>query len=110
MNKYSVEIKWAFIFGVAYLIWMLLEKSLGYHSIKAVQEPIFNLLFTLISFVIYFLALKEKKTKIYQNEMEWKHGFASGIVLSFFTTIITTTVVFITFSLISPTFLKTLLN
>lgn len=106
MNKYSVEIKWSLIFGGAFLIWMLLEKSLGYHSIKAVQEPIFNLLFILISFVIYFLALREKKRKIYQNEMEWKHGFASGIILSFFTTIISTTVIFITFSLISPTFFE----
>ncbi|RMF26699.1 MAG: DUF4199 domain-containing protein, partial [Bacteroidetes bacterium] len=31
MNKYATEIKWGGIFTVASLLWLLLEKSLGWH-------------------------------------------------------------------------------
>ena len=106
MNKYSVEIKWSLIYGAIYLVWMLLEKTLGFHSTKAIKEPLFNLLFIPVSVVIYYLALREKKKVVFNNDIEWKQGFASGIVLSFLVTIISTTVVFITFSLISPTFFE----
>lgn len=110
MNKYSVEIKWSLIYGVIYLLWMMLEKTLGFHSVKVLQEPLFNLLFIPISFIIYLLALREKKKVVFKNEIEWKEGFASGIVLSFLTTVISTTVVYLTFSFISPTFFETAID
>lgn len=110
MNKYSVEIKWSLIFGVLYLLWMIVEKTLGFHSVKAVQEPLFNLLFIPISFIIYFLALKEKKKVVFNNSIEWKEGFASGIVLTFLATVISTTVVYFTFSFISSTFFETAIS
>lgn len=110
MEKYRIEIKWALIFGAIYLIWMIIEKQLGFHSEKALQEPLFNLIFIPISFILFFLALREKKKVVFNNEIEWKQGFASGIVLSFLITIISTTVVYITFSLISPNFFETAIN
>lgn len=110
MNKYSVELKWSLIYGIVYLLWMVLEKTLGFHTDKALKEPLFNLLFIPISFIIYLLALKDKKKNVFNDEIEWKEGFASGIVLSFLVTVISTTVVYITFSFISSNFFETAIN
>lgn len=110
MNKYSVELKWSLIYGIVYLLWMVLEKTLGFHTDKALKEPLFNLLFIPISFIIYLLALKDKKKNVFNDELEWKEGFASGIVLSFLVTVISTTVVYITFSFISSYFFETAIN
>lgn len=107
MNKYAIEIKWATIFSIAYLIWMLIEKQLGYHSDKALQEPLFNLLFIPITVLLFYLAIKDKKKVIFNGEMEWKEGFASGIVLTLLLTVTTTVVVMLTFNIISPDFFKT---
>lgn len=107
MNKYAIEIKWTAIFSIVYLIWMIFEKMLGYHSEKALQEPIFNLLFIPISVVLFYLAIKNKKKTIFNNEMEWKQGFASGIVLTLLLAITTTVVVMFTFNIISPNYFET---
>lgn len=106
MKKYEIEFKWSLIFGLVYLLWMLIEKGLGYHSSKANYEPLFNLLFIPISFILYFLALKNKKKDIYNNHIDWKDSFISGIILCFLVTIISTSVVFITFNFISPSFFE----
>lgn len=110
MNKYAIEIKWATIFSIAYLIWMLIEKLLGYHSDKALQEPLFNLLFIPISVLLFYLAIKDKKKVIFNGEMEWKEGFASGIVLTLLLTVTTTVVVMLTFNIISPDYFEIAVN
>lgn len=106
MNKYAIEIKWSIIFAVVYLLWLYVEKFLGFHSLKAVQEPIFNLLFIPISVLIIFLGIKEKKKVVHQNTMEWKEGFASGIILSLLVSVTTTLVVYVFFTTISPDFFE----
>lgn len=106
MNKYAIEIKWSIIFAVVYLFWLYVEKFLGFHSLKAVQEPIFNLLFTPISVLLIFLCIKEKKKVVHQNTMGWKEGFASGIILSLLLSVTTTLVVYVFFTTISPNFFE----
>ncbi len=107
MNKYAIEIKWATILSLAYLIWMIIEKQFGFHSEKALQEPLFNLLFIPFLVVLFYFAIRNKKKTIFNNEMEWKQGFASGIVLTLLLTVTTTVVVMLTFNIISPDFFKT---
>lgn len=110
MEKYKVEIKWSLIFAVVYFLWLFLEKYLGYHSEKALHEQIFNLLFVPIFILIYFLALKEKKKEILNNEMSWKDGFGCGLILTLLISITSTFVVFVFFTYVSPDFFETAIS
>lgn len=106
MKKYLIEIKWSIILGLLYLGWFLFEKIVGFHSSKALYEPLFNLLFTPIFGFIFYLAIKNKKQIDFSNEINWKQGFGSGIVLAFFVALTTSIATYLTFLFISPDFFK----
>lgn len=107
MDKYKIEIKWCFIFTITYLVWLFFERFLGFHSEKALQEPIFNLLFVLIFFVLFLLALRNKKREVFKNEVTWKESFASGLVLTLLVAVTSTFVMIIVFTYVSPNFFET---
>jgi hypothetical protein len=104
MKKFEIELKWSFLATIAYLLWFFLESKLGWHSKEAAQQPFYNLLFLPTAFFVYFMALKDKKKNYFKNEMNWKQSFLSGIFLSFFIAVLTPSVIYITFSFISPDF------
>lgn len=106
MKKYSIEIKWSIILGLLYLGWLLFEKVLGFHSMKALYEPLFNLLFTPVFGFIFYMAIKNKKQVDFSNEMNWKQGFGSGIILAFFATLTTSIATYLVFLIISPGFFE----
>ena len=67
MKKFSIEFKWAIITTIIFLAWMTLEKQLGFHTEKIKWEPLFNILYIFPLFLLYFLALREKKIKFYKH-------------------------------------------
>ena len=83
MKKFSIEFKWAIIANILFLAWMTLEKQLGFHNEKIKWQMAFTLLFFIPSFLIYLLALLDKKKNYYQNNMNWRQGFISAIIISF---------------------------
>ncbi|HLO74610.1 MAG TPA: DUF4199 domain-containing protein [Flavobacterium sp.] len=110
MKKFAIEIKWAIISIIIFLAWMTLEKELGFHSEKIKWQPLFNLLYIFPTFVLYFLALLEKKKKYYNNNINWKQGLISAIVISFIIVIFSPITQFITHEFISPDFLENTIN
>ncbi len=104
MKNYSIEIKWALIYSIIALLWMFIEKIVGLHDIHIDKQPIYTNLFAIPAIIIYFLALKDKKKVTYHNQMTWKEGFISGIILSFVISIISPLIQIITTSIISPEF------
>lgn len=82
MNKIKIEIKWAIIFMIMVLLWMLSEKLSGLHSIYIEYHPIYTNLIAIPSFIIYFLALRDKNKNFYLGEMTYKQGLMSGIYMS----------------------------
>ncbi|MCO6176457.1 DUF4199 domain-containing protein [Flavobacterium sp. NRK F10] len=106
MKKIEIELKWSVIYAISYLVWMFFERFLGFHFDKANAEPLFNLLFIPIAVILYILAIKEKKKKYYNGQMDWKQGFGSGIVLSFFIALTSSIIVYITFTILSPEFFE----
>ncbi|SHJ64465.1 DUF4199 domain-containing protein [Flavobacterium haoranii] len=106
MNKYSVEIKWSLWYAAIYLLWMFLEKSLGFHSTKVVYESLFNLLFVFVAVIIYYFQIKEKKEKIFEGNINWKQATTSGIIASFFIALTSSLIVYITFTYLSPDFFE----
>ena len=110
MDKYKIEVKWSLIFAITYFLWLLIEKYLGFHSQKALQEPLFNLIFAFILLILYFFALKNKKEVVFNNQISWKESFASGLILSLLATVTTTFVVYVVFTYVSPHYFETAIS
>ena len=110
MKKFSIEFKWAIITTIIFLAWMTLEKQLGFHTEKIKWEPLFNILYIFPLFLLYFLALREKKIKFYYGTMNWKQGIISAIVISFIIVVFSPIAQFILHEFISPNFLTNTIN
>lgn len=106
MKKFSIEFKWAVNFSIATIIWMIIEKSTGLHDKHIDQHFIYSSLFALVAIGLYFFALLDKKKNFYNNQIDWKQGFISGMVLSFFIALMSPLVQFIVFNYISPKFFE----
>jgi hypothetical protein len=90
------------------MLWMMLEKFLGYHDDKIQYQPLFSMLFGFVTLVIYIFALKDKKINFYHNQMNWREGFVSGLTLSLVIALFTTMIEYTKHHVISPYFLETM--
>lgn len=108
MKKFSIEFKWAAIATLAALLWMFLEKALGYHDEKIRYEMGFAMLFNLLTFVFYWLALKQKKREFYNNDITWLKAFMSGLVLLVMISFFYPIVQYIAYNQLSPHFFELL--
>ncbi|ESU28666.1 hypothetical protein FLJC2902T_12570 [Flavobacterium limnosediminis JC2902] len=106
MKNFTIEIKWAFIFFIASLAWMFLEKSVGLHDQYIEKHPIYTNLFAIVAIAIYYFALRDKKKNFFNNQMTWKQGFVSGVYLSFFIAILSPLAQYVTSTIITPDYFK----
>ena len=70
MKKIFIEFKWAIIFTITLLAWMLLEKTLGWHEEQIADHQWLTLLFAPFAILMYLL---EKKAGLRR-----KNHLASG--------------------------------
>ena len=103
MNKFNLEIKWGLIFTAIALLWMVLEKALGWHDENIEVHPKMTMLFIPISIVVFILALLNKKRSL-DGKMNWKQGFLFGLIMSIVITILAPISQLITHLLVSPSY------
>ena len=106
MKKFSIEIKWALIFTMATILWMIFEKSMGWHDELISKHAIYTNIFAVVAIAVFVLAIKEKKKFYYNGIMNWTQGFLSGVVLSIFVAILSPLAQYIVFKYISVNFFK----
>lgn len=82
MERYKIEVKWAFIFIAMSLIWMLLEKWTGLHSTHIDKQYYLTNLFIIPAIWTYVLALKDKKKHFYGGTMTFLQGFICGLIIT----------------------------
>ena len=104
MKNFKIEIKWAIVFSITTLIWMILEKWFGLHDKFVSKQLIYTNLFAFPAILIYILALKEKKKKYFFGKMNWVQGFVTGTIISLAISILSPIVQYITFEFISPNY------
>lgn len=109
MKKFKIEFKWAVIMSIIFLAWMTLEKQLGFHDEKIKWQIAFTMLIILPNFLLYYLALSDKKKNYYNGVMNWRQGFISGVVLSFIVVFFSPITQFITHEFISPNYFDKLI-
>ncbi len=102
MASIKIEIKWAIIFSIMGLVWMLLEKLSGLHSTYIDYHLYLTNLFAIPAIWVMVLALKEKKKVYYNGNISFKQGLISGIVLSFIIALFSPLTQWITTYIITP--------
>lgn len=96
------EIKWAFIFTVIGLLWMVFEKLMGWHAENIASHYYMTNIFAVFAIAVYVFALLEKRKKYYQGSMTWKEGFLSGLMMTLIITLLTPLSQFLVHYVISP--------
>ncbi len=109
MKQYRTEIKWALIFAVVSLLWVLTEKLIGLHDKYLEIQQNTSLLFFIPMIAIYFLSVYEKKRKYYHGDMTYLQGLGSGLFLTVGILILTPLIQFISNFIISPDYYKNLI-
>jgi cobalamin biosynthesis protein CobD/CbiB len=110
MKKFSIELKWGFLFFLSGLAWMVLEKSLGWHDRLIEQHATYTLLYAPLAIFIYVIALWEKKKKTYRGRMTFLQGFLSGLVITLVVVLLTPLSQYISHSLISPNYFANIIQ
>ena len=108
LKKIHVELKWAINFGIAFLLWIIIEKSSGLHDRRITDYTLYTNVFILITVCIYFVALLDKKKNVYQGNMSQSQGFISGILLTLFIGLLTPFLLRISLTYISPDFFSSM--
>jgi hypothetical protein len=82
MKNLKTESKWAFLFILISLLWMLLEKLSGLHGRYIDYHLYLTNLFAIPAIWMYVLALKDKKNNFYNGRMSYKEGVVSGLIIT----------------------------
>ncbi len=82
MKNLKIELKWALIFMVTMLAWMLLERLVGLHDRYIGQQQYLTMLFVVPAVYVYIEALRDKKRVAYGGRMTYWQGFKSGVIIS----------------------------
>ncbi|OYQ48634.1 DUF4199 domain-containing protein [Flavobacterium aurantiibacter] len=104
MKNFQIEYKWALILTVLGIVWIALERAVGLHDQHIDQHPIYTNIVVLPSVLVYYLALREKKSSFFKNQMDWKQGFLSGSVMAIFAALMSIPAVFFSLKVVSPDF------
>lgn len=109
MKKYKIEITWAFIFVLAQLIWMLIEKLSGLHGTHIEKHSWFSGLFAIPAIAIFVFALRDKRKNDYNGIISYKEGFMTGMIITIGVTVLTPLVQYIIHTFISPDFFSNII-
>ncbi|MCM4171129.1 DUF4199 domain-containing protein [Arenibacter sp. TNZ] len=110
MSKFRIEIKWAVIFALATLLWMVFEKSMGWHDVLIAKQAIYTNFFAIIAIAVFVLALLDKRKIDFNGKMSWKQGFISGIFLSVIIAVLSPLTQYITNTFITPEYFPNIIK
>jgi len=102
MSRFRIEAKWALIFSLMTLAWMVLEKVSGLHGKYIDYQYYLTNLFAIPAIAVMVLALKDKKQNFFHGNMSYLNGLITGIVLSLFIAILSPLTQWIISYVISP--------
>jgi hypothetical protein len=107
--KFAIELRWALIFSLMYLAWMLAERVAGFHDTRLAQQPMVGPLIMIPSIIVYWLALRSKKRSL-EGQMTYRQGLLSGCVLTAFVVALSPLNQLLTSRVISPDYFANLIE
>ena len=102
MKSIRIEIKWGVLFILVGLIWMVFEKTMGWHDVHIDKHATYSMLIAPIAIAIYVFALLDKKRNFYGGNMSYKQGFISGLIITLVVVILSPLSQYITSTYITP--------
>ncbi len=102
MKNLKIEFKWAVIFMIMMLLWMLIEKLAGLHDENIDKHAIYTNLVAIPAVAVYVLALLDKKNNFYDGNMSYMQGFKTGLIITLIVTIISPLTQYISNTFITP--------
>lgn len=102
MKPIKIEVKWAILFSIMTLLWMVMEKVAGLHGKYIDYHMYLTNLFAIPAIWMMVLALKEKKKLDYAGNITYVQGLVSGIYLSLIIAALTPLTQWITTYVITP--------
>ena len=106
MKNIKIEIKWAILFTLMMLAWMLFEKLAGLHDIHIDQHYIYTNFVMIPAIAFYVFALLDKRKNFYDGTMSYKQGFISGLIITIIVTIFSPLTQYITSTFITPDYFQ----
>ena len=104
MRTMKIELKWATLFTVVALLWMVLEKLCGLHDKYIDYHMYYTNLFAIPAILLVVMALRDKKKNFYGGAMSYKRGLIAGIILSAFIALLSPFSQWITSYVITPAY------
>lgn len=102
MKNIAIEIKWALLFSLMGLLWMVLEKLSGLHGTYIDYHLYLTNLFAIPAIIVMVMALKDKKKNYYSGQINYTQGLVSGIILSAIIALLSPLTQWVTSFVISP--------
>jgi len=102
MRTIKHEIKWALVFMLVTLAWMMIERITGLHDRHIAQHAFYTNFFAVLAVLVYVLALLDKRKNYYQGYMSYSQGVKSGLLITLFIVLLSPLTQYLTHTLISP--------
>lgn len=110
MNSRKIEIKWGVLFILVGLIWMVFEKTMGWHDVHIDKHATYSMFIAPIAIAIYVLALLDKKRNFYGGKMTFMEGFIAGLIITLVVMILSPLSQYITSIYITPDYFKNVIE
>lgn len=110
MKKVAIEIKWAILFAVIQLVWMLGERIAGLHDENIAKHSIVTNFFAVVTIAVYVVALLDKRKNDFNGKMNWIQGFISGLIITLGVTILTPLTQYLTVEVITPHYFENMIR
>ena len=110
MKSFLIEIKWAFLFILSILIWMVLERLFGLHDEHIYLHQYITMLYSIVAISVYFLALRNKRENYYNGKITYLQSFISGLIITGIITLFTPITQWIILEIITPHFFENMIQ
>jgi len=104
MKTIKIEIKWAVLFAIMMLLWMLMEKLLGLHDEHIDKHMVYTNFVAIPAILMYVFALLDKRKNFYNGVMTYGQAFTSGLIMSLIIAVLTPLTQYITSTVITPNY------
>lgn len=106
MKNIKIEIKWAIIFALMTLLWMVLERVVGLHDTHIDKHAVYTNFIAIPAICVYVFALLDKRKNFYKGKMTYIQGFICGLIITLSVTVLSPLTQYITSTIITPDYFE----
>jgi len=104
--QYTLELKWALIYSLVFLLWMIAERLTGLHDTYIYLHPMITALFVIPAISVYAFGLADYKKDLFYHRISLGKGFLFGMRLTLAITLLSPFMQLIVSNVITPDFFK----